>query len=400
MTAPTLTSPIRVDRWPSEIPLTIVAILISGAVWLGLALSIAGLVVILYIALFAGLIFLAHAFLIGQIRGSGVRLGPDQFPELYAAVESLAQRIGLHRVPETYLVQAGGALNAFATKFFRGRIVVLYSDLLDACGENRAARDMIIAHELGHLHAGHLSWMWFLLPAYLLPWPGRHLSRAREYTCDRYGLAAADDPDGALTGLTILAAGGKLGPRVNREAMVRQTESLNTGFMVLAQWFATHPPLARRLAALDPELARHASTSMVGYLRVGLVAALLLLAVGWGSWTLFQQGAGLASVVGGGDQVTTAGASLPGDSSAPTTQAVMEADLGRVAAFLQGEVAAGRGVPGDDDEFYSRWAEVAPNLPPPMDPVDGTRYLVRIQADSVTIVSVAGSMVTRWRAER
>lgn len=63
-------------------------------------------------------------------------------------------------------------------------------------------------------------------------------------------------------------------------------------------------------------------------------------------------------------------------------------------------MAAGRGVPGDDDEFYGRWAEVAPNLPPPMDPVDGTRYLVRIQADSVTILSVAGSMVTRWRAEQ
>jgi hypothetical protein len=46
-------------------------------------------------------------------------------------------------------MQAGGNLNAFATRFRKANFVVLYSELLSACGDNTAARDMIIAHELG-----------------------------------------------------------------------------------------------------------------------------------------------------------------------------------------------------------------------------------------------------------
>ena len=68
---------------------------------------------------------------------------------------------------------------------------------------------------------------------------GKALSRAREYTCDRYRLAAAGNLDGALTGLTILAAGPKHGPRVNRQACRGQRKEMNTGWMTLAQWLST-----------------------------------------------------------------------------------------------------------------------------------------------------------------
>jgi len=273
---------IEVERWPSEIPLLMITGLIGLAIWGALILSRIGLV---YAAFFGLFYLVAHAVLIAHIRGSSVRLGPDQFPELYGAVESIARRMELTPMPEVYLMQAGGDLNAFATKFFRGRFVVLYSDLLEACGDNLAARDMIIAHELGHLKAGHLDLRWLLAPAYLLPWPGRALSRVREYTCDRYGLAGAADTDGALKGLTILAAGGKLGPYVNREAMVRQTESLNTGMMAIAEWYMSHPPLAKRLAALDAGLARVATSTAGAGLRgaaLGVATGIaLLVATGW-----------------------------------------------------------------------------------------------------------------------
>jgi hypothetical protein len=45
------------------------------------------------------------------------------------------------------------------------------------------------------------------MPAMFIPFVGGALSRARDYTCDRYGRAAAGDEEGALLGLTILAAG-------------------------------------------------------------------------------------------------------------------------------------------------------------------------------------------------
>src|SRR5262249_50813733 len=151
--------------------------------------------------------------------------------------------------------QHDGALNAFAMRFLRAHMIVLFSDLLEACGENTAARDMIIGHELGHIRAGHLRGRWLLMPASFVPFLGSALSRAREYTCDRYGSAAAGDPDGALLGLTILSAGGRYGPLVTRAALVEQRRDLASAWMHLGEWLGSHPPLSRRLCALAPELA-------------------------------------------------------------------------------------------------------------------------------------------------
>jgi hypothetical protein len=160
----------------------------------------------------------------------------------------------LPRIPEVYVMQQDGALNAFATRFLRAHAVVLLTDLLEACGENHAARDMIIGHELGHIRAGHLRLRWLLFPAAFVPFLGSALARAREYTCDRCGLAAAGDREGALLGLTILAAGARYGPLVNRMAFARQRAEMRGGWMLLGEWLGSHPPLSKRLIALAPEL--------------------------------------------------------------------------------------------------------------------------------------------------
>jgi hypothetical protein len=87
-------------------------------------------------------------------------------------------------------------------------------------------------------------------------------------------MAGAGRRDSALVGLAILAAGGSHGPRVNREAMVRQREQLNTGWMRLGEWFSTHPPLASRMAALDPALDALSPSSSAGTVRaLGIIGA-------------------------------------------------------------------------------------------------------------------------------
>jgi len=190
MSSPVLsTSPdIRVERWPSEIPLFVLALLVSAGLWLLAVITIIGLVYGVMLGLF---FFAMHLALVARVRGNGVRVGPTQFPEVHAAVERLAIRIGMKTVPEAYLIQGGGVLNAFATRFGRSDIVILYTDLLEACGDDHEARDMIIAHELGHLACGHVRWNFALAPALLVPFLSGALSRAREYTCDRYGRAGA-----------------------------------------------------------------------------------------------------------------------------------------------------------------------------------------------------------------
>ena len=269
--------PVAVDRWPSELPLQALCMLFSVVLYVLLAVSIVGLVYVVAAALF---FFGAQAAFVAWIRGNAVRLGPDQFPDLYRRVLDLAGRIGLDEVPDAYLMQAGGALNAFATRFLGLHLIVLYSELLEACGDNAAARDMIIAHELGHVKAGHLKLRWLIAPANLMPFLGTALSRAREYTCDRYGVAGAGDRDGALLGLTVLAAGGRRAPAVNRRALARQREDTDTGWLTIGEWLAGHPTLARRLAAIEPALVEGTAEPLGGRIRaLAIIGAFVLVVV-------------------------------------------------------------------------------------------------------------------------
>ncbi len=375
-TAPITTpvEPARIERWPSELPLRALVALAAVGIWIGLALSIIGLFYVVLIGLF---FFVTHLGMVAWLRGSAVRLGPDQFPELHARVQELSAQLGMARVPEAYLVQAGGTLNAFATKFLRSRFIVLFSDLLEACGPNTKACDMVIGHELGHLRAGHLDWMWLLLPGYMVPFLGAAYSRAREYTCDRYGAALCGDRRAALTGLAILAAGGVHGPRVNLEAMARQRASLDTGFMTLGTWLASHPPFCDRMAALEPALVPDARPRRRGLVRalvvlgvpvvVGMVATGVFVAkLLPGFKALMAAGAAAKAPVAG------APASVAGSEEAARRQA--EADVKVLVAAVHAHYKRTGKLPADTDALYVSWRKAAGNRPEPLDPFDGERY--------------------------
>jgi Zn-dependent protease with chaperone function len=253
-----VTHPISVTPDAAERPLRILLMTIGIALWVIFVLSVIGLVYGLLLGL---VFFLAHLSLVAHLRGSSIKLGPQQMPELYQRVVEISQRIGMKTVPDVYLRESGGMLNAFATKFGSAKFVVLYSDLVKACGDNVDALDFIIAHELGHIHRGHLDRRWLLAPAMIIPFLGSAYSRACEFTCDRFGFQAPSDPDRSLDGLCILAAGPQFVPMVNRQEF--------------AAWFATHPPLAQRLAALDPSLAPKVPASMTATMGALLVAFVL-----------------------------------------------------------------------------------------------------------------------------
>jgi Zn-dependent protease with chaperone function len=98
------------------------------------------------------LLHVMGGLLVGMIRGNAVKLGPEQFPDIHATVLRQSQQLGLGRVPDVYLLQAGGVLNAFATRFMGTDFIVLYSDILEeAYEQNRETVDFVIAHELGHV---------------------------------------------------------------------------------------------------------------------------------------------------------------------------------------------------------------------------------------------------------
>jgi Zn-dependent protease with chaperone function len=355
---------ITVQPWPTERPLYVFTLLIALALWVVLTITVIGLV---YAAMFAVLFFVLHVGFIAYVRGSAVRLGPDQFPELHAAVVRMAGRIGLDPVPEAYLMQAGGALNAFATRFLGTNMVVLFSDLLEACGDNTSARDMIIAHELGHVHRGHLRWHWVLLPAGFIPFLATALSRAREYTCDRYGLAGAGNTEGALLGLAILSAGGKHGPLVNRRVFATQRAALNTGWMTLGEWLGTHPPLSKRMIALDPALAAGTPRLRpVGPLRAAAIIALVVLPIGVATWVGLSK---LPAIL----QQANGKARTEQPAVNPLDSVRVRHDLDRLGAFVMEEQTAGRGIPANPRDLSEIWKATYPTEAMPRD-VDSTSY--------------------------
>ena len=203
---------------------------------------------------FYGLFFVLIGFVVrgltmGSLRGNAIRVSERQFPTLHRQVQDHAVRLHMKRVPDVYVIESGGLLNAFATRFLGRNFVVVYSDVLElAIADGDGAVGFIVAHELGHLWRGHLNHRWFTFPGRCIPFLGSAYSRACEYTCDRVGTYC--QPDGAVRGLIVLAAGKHLHPQVDIGEFARQAET-DRGFWVRwAEAIASHPRLCKRVAAL------------------------------------------------------------------------------------------------------------------------------------------------------
>jgi Zn-dependent protease with chaperone function len=205
---------------------------------------------LLLVLVVAGVGLVLHGWSMGHIRGNGVRISAQQLPEVDRIANELAKGLGLSRTPAIYVIQQGGALNAFATKFIRRDFVVIYSDMLELAyqqGEDELA--FVLAHELAHVRRRHVFWHWLLAPARWIPPLGQAYSRACEYTCDR--MAAHLRPAGAPGGLLVLASGKRLYRTVNPSAFVEQGESERGFWVWFAEVMSSHPRLPKRIQALE-----------------------------------------------------------------------------------------------------------------------------------------------------
>jgi Zn-dependent protease with chaperone function len=206
--------------------------------------------VLLY--LFLGILgyFLLHGLHIGHVRGNGVRVSDRQFPQLHAMAEEHCRRLGMDEAPAIFVLQSGGVLNAFATRFLGRNFVIIYSDVLAlATQKGEKAVSFVVGHELGHVRRKHMTRRALLYPAMIIPFLGGAYSRACEYTCDRFGNAL--EPEAGVDGLLVLAAGRDLYDQVNSIEYGKQRNT-ETGFFVrFAEILSTHPNLPKRVAALD-----------------------------------------------------------------------------------------------------------------------------------------------------
>ncbi len=235
--------------YKNERSLFVVMLVLSLIVWAGLVAGMGGAVVGYALMFFLFYCF-AQSALISYIKGNAVRITADQFPDLDAQINACCAKLGQERVPDAYLLQMGGSLNAFATRFLGRDFLVLYSDVVDGLHDNPDALNFYIGHEIGHIKRKHLSWGTVLLPASVLPLIGAAYSRAREYTCDRHGLAACEQPVNAEFGMAALAAGGRRWRTMNNSAFIAQSRETEGFWMSFHELVGDYPWLVKRMAAI------------------------------------------------------------------------------------------------------------------------------------------------------
>lgn len=230
--------------------MVVVSLLVYAAlVLVGVEKPEAGATILMYGLIFSLVGLFAHGLALGRVRGNAVRVSEKQFPQLHRLAVAHAKKLGLKQVPMVYVMESGGLLNAFATRFLGRDFVIVHSDVLElALAHGEAAVSFIMGHELAHVWRGHLKYRWLTLPGRLMPYLGAAYSRTCEYTCDRIG--AYCQPEGAISGLLALAAGKQLHAHVDVKEYAAQAVSDQSFWIRRAELMSSHPLLPKRIAAL------------------------------------------------------------------------------------------------------------------------------------------------------
>ncbi|MFT3899736.1 MAG: M48 family metallopeptidase [Gordonia sp. (in: high G+C Gram-positive bacteria)] len=243
------------QRHPWEIPMLVVVILATLFLYLGIVLVVMVSSFSWQLLSVLGLpLLLAFGRGIGYARQrvGAVQLTPTQFPEAYQMVVDAAARYGLEYIPDAYVMNGNGTINAMASGHGFRRFVVVTSDLFEIGGQARDPETLrfIIGHEVGHIAAGHVSY-WRQLAssiAFAIPVLGTTLSRAQEYTADNYGYYT--QPSAAPGVIGVLSAGKYMLSAIDFDQFADRATQERGPFVHIVNLLATHPVLTWRAAAL------------------------------------------------------------------------------------------------------------------------------------------------------
>jgi len=232
---------------PKEQTYFIFVLIVSVLVWGILTVTIVGLI---FAAIFAVFLWLGNGLMVASLRSEAVKVDERQMPELDAAFREVCVRLGVNQVPALYVVQAGGALNAFAARHAGRDFVVVFSDFLEALGADSPEMKFILGHELGHIKSRHILKQILLAPGLFLPLLGPAYRRSWESSCDRYGAFGAADVDSAVRAMLTLSGGRQYGRSLSAEAFASQHQEERGFFVSLHELVSTYPTLSRRVTDL------------------------------------------------------------------------------------------------------------------------------------------------------
>ena len=182
-----------------------------------------------------------------QLRGSAVRVGPSQFPEIHEAAVNMAAGLGLRECPCVYICEYNEQ-NAFAVKYGSKQYVVLFDEIVHGMLEtgNVKALHFLIAHELAHHALGHTGLFYNMMAGMYRP-----LSRLDEFSADAVAHALVGSLSAARDAFTLLLIGPQLFGQIDREALNEQArEVVADRHSRASESGSTHPLTLRRYARL------------------------------------------------------------------------------------------------------------------------------------------------------
>lgn len=198
-------------------------------------------------------LFIAMYLNFASVKASSLKITQRNFPEIYSLLHSYAYRLGMEKVPEMYIVQQNGVLNAFSSFIFGRQYILVHTEIFEVA--YREHKDMnalafIIAHELSHIYYGHAT-LHYNLPILFsqsLPLVGQIASRTREYSCDR--LAQRLTNYDGVQAIVMLMVDRHLYPMVDVQDYVDTTINERGFWLWLVNLLASHPILPKRIRAL------------------------------------------------------------------------------------------------------------------------------------------------------
>ena len=198
---------------------------------------------------------------------SGLRVGPNQFPEIYQMVRDCSELLGIG-IPTTFITAELGVLNAFALAIEDAEpMIVLNSSIVERMTPQELKA--VIGHECGHVHNNHgiynvlanllINGIGASIPGIreilaLVSLPLRVAiqtwSRAAEVTCDRAGVLCCGEADSTISAHSKLLSGGLLSDhQINVDALLEQYDSLRSSPVRMLELLNTHPAGVRRILA-------------------------------------------------------------------------------------------------------------------------------------------------------
>lgn len=205
--------------------------------------------------------------------GSYVRVNERQFAFINDLYEEALEILDIEERPELFVVQTPNA-NAFAYGIDRP-FIGINSSLIDMMEPEEL--QVVLAHELGHVAAGHMLYVTVLttlmdllrVPNLLGSIPFGRLAlqgfvmalfqwfRKAELTCDRAGLLVAQDV-GVCHKVEMKLAGGKHTEHMNIEEFFKQADeyenegdALDSIYKIMNNMYRTHPHAVIRVKRLQ-----------------------------------------------------------------------------------------------------------------------------------------------------